>query len=272
MLKKKMFSEGKRFMPFTSFVRGGYRAGYSATSTAVSTVSNVGSNVRRNISKLSPSKLSPNFRKTTTLRNNADEVIENADEVIEKTSKTRLRKMGKMCADNAVMCSAGVALAGYTAVNMVDNSKEQQKCIAKCLPPNWPQVVSSDGDVEPQYFEDALKPSSPDDPDEHSQPQCTEGKDCESFCIDACKAEHPTTLIGSALEGAGELVDDVVVPFVEDVIGIPITDIGSKLLWVIRIVAILIVSGVVVKMYRMTKRRPVLRIANNPKNNGAIVY
>ena len=141
--------------------------------------------------------------------------------------------MGELCYKNPVKCTAAMALAGYTAYNMAENSIDQQACITKCLPPNWPQVVDSNGETPPEYFSE--DPAPLDDENAPAQPQCTEGTDCEPYCVARCQEEHPTTLVGAALEGAGEMMDDLIVPFVEDVLGIPITDLGNGALWGIRI-------------------------------------
>jgi len=141
--------------------------------------------------------------------------------------------MGKLCYKNPVKCTAAMALAGYTAYNMAENSIDQQSCITKCLPPNWPQVVDSNGDTPPEYFSEDPAPLA--DENAPAQPQCTEGTDCEPYCVARCEEENPTTLVGAALEGAGEMMDDMIVPFVEDVLGVPITDLGNGALWGIRI-------------------------------------
>ena len=67
-------------------------------------------------------------------------------------SKTFRKRLAKLCGENPVKCTAGMALAGYTAVNMAENTLAQQECIAKCLPPNWTSVVESNGEIAPEYF------------------------------------------------------------------------------------------------------------------------
>ena len=96
-----------------------------------------------------------------------------AGQWIKRSSKTGLKRLGETCMKNALKCSGGLALAGYTAVNMAENSKEQQHCIASCLPPNWTDVVRTNGTIEPQYFSKDQKSPSPED--SSVQPQCTEG-------------------------------------------------------------------------------------------------
>ena len=185
-----------------------------------------------------------------SLTKGAKRQARNAGGWIYESSKTGMQRMGKMCRDNPVKCTAAMALAGYTASNFVENSRAQQGCIAKCLPSNWPAVVDGDGAVEPNYFDEDPKPHVPGDNKDEAQPQCTAGTDCEPYCKAACKEEHPTTLLGAALEGAEEIMDDAIVPFVEDVIGLPITDIGGGVMWIIRIVAVVVAVIIVRRVYR----------------------
>lgn len=172
-----------------------------------------------------------------------------AGDWIATSSKSGMKRMGRMCRNNPAKCTAAMALAGYTAVNLAENSQAQQECITKCLPPNWPAVVEADGEIAPEYFLHDPKPNDNESTDEtgteHKQPQCTNGTDCEPYCVAACKAEHPTTLLGAAIEGVGEIMDDIIVPVVEDGIGIPITDIGGGFMWGIRI-AVFLVGAVVI--------------------------
>ena len=141
-----------------------------------------------------------------------------------------------------------MALAGYTAVNLAENSQAQQECITKCLPPNWPAAIDSEGTIEPLYFAEDPRPPVPGRKEEHTQPQCTEGTDCEPYCVAACRAEHPTTLLDAAMDGVGEMMDGVIVPFAEDVLGLPITDVGNGFLWIVRIVVIAVAITVVLKL------------------------
>jgi hypothetical protein len=172
-----------------------------------------------------------------------------AGEWISKSSKTGMKRMGKMCRKSPVKCTTAMALAGYTAVNFAENSQAQQECISKCLPPNWPAVVEARGDIAPEYFLHDPKPNDNESTDEtgteHKQPQCTNGTKCEPYCVAACKAEHPTTVLGAAVEGVGKIMDDIIVPIVEDGIGIPITDIGNGFMWGIRI-GVFVVGAIVI--------------------------
>ena len=160
--------------------------------------------------------------------------------------------MIKLCTKNPAKCTAAVLLAGYTAVNLGENSLAQQACISECLPPNWPAVVESNSSIVPEYFVD--------NPNPETQPQCTEGIDCETYCVATCQANHPTTVLGAALEGAGEIIDDLFLPFVEDVLGIPISEMGAGVMVGIRIAAIVMGLIVVYKvgsfMNLWKKKRP----------------
>jgi hypothetical protein len=205
--------------------------------------------------KKSVSKGSDSLTKGTKRR------ARNAGDWIATSSKSGMKRMGMMCLNNPAKCTAAMALAGYTAVNLAENSQAQQECITKCLPPNWPAVVEARGEIAPEYFMHDPKPNDNDSTDdtgnalsigqqtktgtEHKQPQCTNGTDCEPYCIAACKAEHPTTVLGAAVEGVGEIMDDIIVPIVEDGIGIPITDIGNGFMWGIRI-GVFVVGAIVI--------------------------
>lgn len=170
-----------------------------------------------------------------------------AGEWISNSSRSGMKRMGTLCRRNPIKCTTGMALAGYTAVNFAENSQAQQECLAGCLPPNWPAVVESNGDVAPEYFLHDPKPERR----KHRQPQCTDGTDCEPYCVAACRAEHPTTILGAAMEGAGEMMDDVIVPFAEDVLGIPVTDIGGGVMWSVR-VGVFVVGIAVIYMVGRT--------------------
>lgn len=99
--------------------------------------------------------------------------------------------------------------------------------------------------MTPEYFLHDPKPAQEGQAEtKHEQPQCTEGTDCEPYCIAACEAEHPTTVIDAAIEGAGEILDDIIAPLAEDVLGIPVSGIGSGIMWGTRIA--MIVAGIVV--------------------------
>lgn len=220
-------------------------------------------------------------RGADSLTTGAKRQARDAGDWIATSSKIGMKRMGKMCRANPAKCSAGMLLAGYTAVNLAENSQAQQECIARCLPPNWPVVVDSDGAIAPEYH--LHDPKHEEEPTEQQdnrlsigpqqkkdktpkQPQCTDGTDCEPYCIAACKAEHPTTIIGAAMEGAGEIMDGIIVPIAEDVFGIPITDIGGGFMGGIRIAVFLVGVLAVYKVVQMMGRGR----RNSASNGGGI--
>ena len=162
------------------------------------------------------------------------------------------RRVGRACAENPMKCTAVLALGGYTAHTLVDNWGEQKECVERCLPLNWTEVVESNGEVAPDYFGETPSPGADD------QPQCTEGMDCEQFCVSACKAEHPTTLFGAVAEGTGRLLDDVK-DFAQDGLGIPVDAIGRGLKWVIGLVVLAVVLVVLRKANTLLKGRSVAK-------------
>lgn len=252
----------------------GRRAGDAARRGASSIAASASDAARRGADKAADAAKRAGKSAKKSISKGADSLTQgakrqarDAGEWISKSSKSGMKRMGKLCRNNPVKCTAGMALAGYTAVNLAENSQAQQECIAKCLPPNWPAVVESNGEVAPEYYLHDPKPkgvepvdekgnklsmgSQKKKEDEHKQPQCTDGTDCEPYCVAACKAEHPTTLLGAAMEGAGEMMDDVIVPFAEDVLGIPVTDIGRGMMWGIRIGVFLVGALVIYKVGNM---------------------
>lgn len=254
----------------------GRRAGTAARRGAAAAAASASDAARRGADKAADAaKRAGKSAKTSiskgagSLTKGAKRQARDAGEWIAKSSKSGMKRMGRMCRNNPIKCTAGMALAGYTAVNLAENSQAQQECIAKCLPPNWPAVVESNGEVAPEYYLHDPKPKEkePDDEKgnkltigpqkkkekEHKQPQCTDGTDCEPYCVAACKAEHPTTLLGAAMEGAGEMMDDVIVPFAEDVLGVPVTDIGGGFMWGIRIAVFLVGALVIYKVGQMMR-------------------
>lgn len=253
---------------------GGRRAGDAARRGTAAAASSAGNAARRGADKAVDAAKRAGKSAKTTVSKGADSLTKGAKRQardagawISKSSKSGMKRMGKMCRKNPVKCTAGMALAGYTAVNLAENSQAQQECIAKCLPPNWPAVVESNGGIAPEYYLHDPKPTEKEPTDEngnklsigpqkkkekeHKQPQCTDGTDCEPYCVAACKAEHPTTLLGAAIEGAGEMMDDVIVPIAEDVLGIPVTDIGGGFMWGIRIAVFLVGALVIYKVGQM---------------------
>jgi len=212
------------------------RTGASVAASSGTAAKRAGKSARKSISKGAES-----------LTQGAKRQARDAGDWIAMSSRSGMKRMGKKCLNNPVKCTTAMALAGYTAVNLVENSKAQQECITKCLPLNWPAVVESNGEIAPEYFVHDPKPVSTgsQENEENGQPQCMDGTDCEPYCIAACKAEHPTTLLGAAMEGAGEMMDDVIVPFAEDVLGLPISDLGGGLMWGIRI-AVFVAGALVI--------------------------
>ena len=244
---------------FKKLSKGFTFAGSRSRSAAGSAAGNGGKAAQRGVGNVRGAAASSSKKITKSASNKADEVIDSTKTITK--NKTVMRRMGEACANNPLKCTAGMALAGYTAVNLVENSRDQQECIVGCLPANWPVVVDSNGEVEPDYFPEDPKPPT-DGVDEHTQPQCMEGTDCETYCVAACKAEHPTTVLGAAMEGATELFDDVILPVVEDVLGIPIGNLGGGVLWGIRIAALVIGFLVVTKIgtvFGLFKNRPKYR-------------
>ena len=223
-------------------------AGNNVGSSAAKTAGTVGSSAADTAGSAAKSAKKTASSGADALTTGATRKARDAGDWIATSSKSGMKRMGRACRNNPVRCTAAMALAGYTAVNLAENSQAQQECITKCLPPNWPAAIDSEGTIEPLYFAEDPRPPVPGKKEEHKQPQCTEGTDCEPYCVAACKAEHPTTLLGAAMEGAGEMVDDLIVPFAEDVLGLPITDLGNGFLWVIRIVVIVVVIKVVLKL------------------------
>ena len=200
-----------------------------------SPITSVVTGLRRPVTSLTSFKPSRYFKFPT---GKVADTSKGAGEVIDGSSRSVMKKMGTFCSKNLAKCSAGVALAGYTAVNMTENSVAQQSCIAECLPPNWPQVVESNGDIEPEYFDEETR--LVDGGDGERQPQCTDGTDCEAYCVSSCKAKHPTTVVGAAVEGAGEIMDDIITPVVEKVFGFSMDGIGGGMLIGVRVVALVV--------------------------------
>lgn len=183
-------------------------------------------------------------------------------------SKTYRKRLAEYCTKNPVKCTAGMALTAYTAKNMVGNSLAQQECITKCLPPNWTSVVESNGEIVPEYFLHDPRPEQDGKKEKKKQPQCTKGRSCEPYCIAACEAEYPTTIIGAALEGTGEILDDIIVPFAEDVLKLPISDFGGGIMLGIRIAMVMVGLMVIFKVKRMIgfgrrKREKNIRVSIN---------
>lgn len=167
-----------------------------------------------------------------------------------------IRRVGSKCADNPMKCTALVTAAGYTAFTLVENWGEQTDCVQRCVPPNWQEVVDSNGNVAPEYF--GVTPS----PDADDQPQCIEGMDCEQFCVAKCKAEHPTTLFGAATEGVGEMMDDMK-DFAQEGLGIPVDGIVTGLTWTVG----LVILGVVLYVLR----RAYVWVRNDEKKQRIVV-
>lgn len=170
-----------------------------------------------------------------------------------KKTRKQLAALGEACMEKPKKCAAmgaGVALAGYTAYTMYDNSNEQRECISKCLPPNWMEVVNND--ESPEYFDkDEIRID-----DDVVQPQCSASigmENCEEYCQSFCEAEHPTTVIGAAMEATGSVIDDAIVPFAEDVLGLPITAMGNAVRNAIRVATVLVGAIVAYKVYKLVR-------------------
>ena len=146
----------------------------------------------------------------------ADEAVGTASTASKKLNKSALKRMGKACVEKPTKCAlrgTGVVVAAYTAYKFAENSQEQQACIADCL--------------------------------------TGEGVSCESeeCCQKECEKKHPTTLLGAGAEATTDLMDSMIVPFLEDFIGIPITQISKGIMVASRVVLALLVAYIVLKVY-----------------------
>ena len=105
------------------------------------------------------------------------------------------RKLAKGCAENKALCASG-ALGAFVAAQFVSNSKQQQNCIAKCLPTNYTDTQGSNPKISLPREADQLSPATTGDP--KKQPVCSAedftSPGCEEFCEKTCEALHPTNV------------------------------------------------------------------------------
>jgi len=127
-------------------------------------------------------------------------------------TKRQLQSISSQCMSNKSTCAkyAGATLlAGYVATNFAENTVQQRGCITECLPPNWREHKTSD--ALPEYYDDSEVSDG--------EIKCT-GGDCEAYCDAKCKAEHPTTVVGAALETVSEVADVIGIPSVRSLTSI----------------------------------------------------